>query len=66
RDEGTHQMSPQLIEGGSAAADPAEPEPTPPPRQTQQSEQPRSWWSMFFGGVGRIGNKEVIKLKNIK
>lgn len=38
------QMSSQLIEGGGAA-DPAEPEPTPPP---QEPEQPRSWWGRIF------------------
>lgn len=42
------QMSPQLIDGGGAA-DPADPEQTPPPGQTQQPEQSRSWWSRIFG-----------------
>lgn len=40
------QMSPQLMDGGGAVADPAEPEPILSPKQTQQ---PRSWWSRLFG-----------------
>ena len=43
------QMSPQLMDGGGGAADLAEPEPIPSSRQTQQPEQPKSWWSRLFG-----------------
>ena len=39
----------QLMDGGGGAADLAEPEPIPSSRQTQQPEQPKSWWSRLFG-----------------
>lgn len=45
------QMSPQLIDGGGGAADPAEPQSTPPPGQShqpQEPEQPKGWWSRVF------------------
>lgn len=42
------QMSPQLMDEGGAVADPVEPEPISSPKQIQQPEQPRSWWSRLF------------------